>query len=201
MKKPRKQAKAASKSVPSKPTKPIASRVRVKVPRMGTTRPGKPNEIGWHPVFLGILANPENRTNVAAACRAVCIDNTTAYDHRKRFPDFSAAWDDAIEMALNDLEGGLVHRCIYGLKRKKFTKSGEPIYDPDTGKQYFEMEYNSTEVLRVLAAKRPEVWSEKRQLELSGKFTMTDEEITAASTDTKESLLLTLAGGLKGKKP
>jgi hypothetical protein len=41
---------------------------------------------------------------------------------------------------------GAGRKIATGVKRKKFTAKGEPIIDPETGKQYFEIEYDGATI-------------------------------------------------------
>ncbi len=193
--KPRKKtAKASSKDFKANAAK-STHHARVTVPRMGTNKSGKPNDVSWHDLFIETLSTSRS---IRTACLQAGVSRTSAYEHKIKFPDFGARWEEAEQMGLDHIEAGLLTRCTHGLPRKKFTKSGDPIMDPETGKQYVEVDFNETAVLKVLAAKRPGVWSDKSKLEITGKVTMTDEEITEVSEETQKSLLLTLAAGLRG---
>jgi hypothetical protein len=51
-----------------------------------------------------------------------------------------------LEEFLSKYATGVVETALKvcrGIRRKKFNAKGEPIIDPDTGKQYFELEYDS----------------------------------------------------------
>jgi hypothetical protein len=201
MKKPKGPAKAVPKGKPSAPRKAKKSNKTkiakvTKIPRLDG-KPGKPNDISWHERFLVALKADRCVTN---ACRVAGTSRNVAFEHRTKFPEFAKAWDEARMEHADAIEGAFIGRVLKGVISKKFTGAGDPIMDPATKQQYCEVDFNETAVLRALAALKPEVWSEKRRLELSGKITMTDDEIAEASTKTEESLLLTLAGGLKGKR-
>lgn len=55
----------------------------------------------WRPAFLASLSLVGN---VTEAARAAKIDRTVVYDERKRNEQFATAWDDAMEMAADELE-------------------------------------------------------------------------------------------------
>ena len=63
------------------------------------------NAGGWTPRveqrFLAVLAGS---CNVKAACREVEMWPPAAYNHRKRFPGFARAWDQAVEIGMSELE-------------------------------------------------------------------------------------------------
>ena len=58
--------------------------------------------------FLGALGeNP----NVTAACRRAAISRESAYAWRKTDDEFASAWTNAIEMAIDSLEGEAIRRA------------------------------------------------------------------------------------------
>ncbi len=202
MKKPKGPAKPASKGKPSRIArsksgkKPIPAKPTI-IPRLDG-RAGKPNDVAWHDRFLQSL---RANFNVTTACDLAGVNRDVAYDHREKFASFAEEWERARKagrkMRADAVEDGFLDRIQNGVPA--FTGSGAPILDPKTKVQC--REFQDTVVLKALAAIMPDVYSEKRRVELSGKLTMSDEEIAEASVDTEKSLLLTLAGGLKGAKP
>ncbi len=112
---------------------------------------------------------------MSAAARAAGVARQYAYECRelknkagdelKRAQEFAAAWDDAIEESLDDLESEARRRAFAGLIRKKFTRSGEPIMDPDTDAQYFEYEYSDTLMQFLLRVHR---YGDKNKVEITG---------------------------------
>lgn len=63
----------------------------------------------WRPAFLQAL---RNSGNVRAACQAAGIDRKTAYQHRDKYPDFAAAWQDALDEAIDALEAVARKRAL-----------------------------------------------------------------------------------------
>lgn len=55
----------------------------------------------WKPAFLRTLAK---NANVSAASEAAGITRVRAYQVKNEDPEFSAAWDEALETALDGLE-------------------------------------------------------------------------------------------------
>lgn len=51
--------------------------------------------------FLAVLAGT---ANVRLACREVGVWPQAAYNHRKQFPGFARAWDQAVEIGMSELE-------------------------------------------------------------------------------------------------
>lgn len=66
-------------------------------------------ETEWKPVFLKVLANT---ANVRAACVAAGISRPVAYKHKNEDPEFGAAWETALEDAVDGLEYIATQRAI-----------------------------------------------------------------------------------------
>ena len=64
--------------------------------------------------FLAIL---RTCCNVTVACRDIGIARITAYEHRDKDPEFSAAWDNALEEAVDLLEAEARRRALEGVAR------------------------------------------------------------------------------------
>jgi hypothetical protein len=60
----------------------------------------KPAE-NWKEIFITALLKS---SNVAAACRKAKVSRTWAYRERDVDAEFGAAWDEALDMALDDAE-------------------------------------------------------------------------------------------------
>ncbi len=72
----------------------------------------------WTKKFLGALASS---LNVSEACRAAGVSRETVYKHRRSDLAFAAAWDDARETAVDDLEGEAYRRAL-GCERPVYYK-------------------------------------------------------------------------------
>lgn len=102
----------------------------------------------WHSRFLEALAK---MGNVSYACRQSGIPRATAYDHKKEFPEFAEAWDEALEEAADLLELEARRRAVYGCEKPVFWK----------GKQCGSVqEYSDTLLIILLKAHRPEKYRE-----------------------------------------
>ncbi len=112
----------------------------------------------WKPIFLAALAK---RGNISDACKAARIHRSTAYDHQQSDEQFAAAWLVALDEGADVLEAEAHRRSVSGLVRKKFTKDGDPIIDPATGKQYVELEYSDTLLIFLLKGARPEKYRDR----------------------------------------
>ena len=87
------------------------------------------------------LTRLRENPNISAASRAANIDRQTAYNWREIDPEFKAAWEDALEQAVDDLEEKAWNRAA------------------DTSDRMMEI---------MLKAHRPDKYVEKRRLELTG---------------------------------
>jgi hypothetical protein len=96
------------------------------------------NTNDWHDVFLADLAE---HCNVTHAAKVAKVDKATAYDHRKSDPAFAAAWEDAIESAIETLE--------YEVRKRA-------------------RETSDTLAIFLLKAHRPDRYRENRRTELTG---------------------------------
>ena len=98
----------------------------------------------WQEKFLAALTNT---SNVRASCQAAGIDRHTAYNHRKRSKEFAAAWDKALEDAVDLLEAEAWRRAAKGVEEPVFYK-GQP-----TGTI---RRYSDTLLIFLMKANRPE---------------------------------------------
>jgi hypothetical protein len=79
---------------------------------------------------------------VKKACAAVDISMYTAYEWRKKIPDFAAAWADAMRVAVLGLESEAIRRAVEGVD-EPIVHQGQfsHLYDynaidPETGEKY-----------------------------------------------------------------
>ena len=73
----------------------------------------------WRATFLAAL---EASGNVSAAARRAATHRGTAYRHRQADPEFRAAWDEALETALDDMELEARRRAVDGWDEPVFFK-------------------------------------------------------------------------------
>jgi hypothetical protein len=102
--------------------------------------------------------------NVSRACAAINIGRSTAYEWRDQDAEFAAAWDEAVEAGLDDLEEEARRRALEGLMQKKFTKNGAAIIDPATNQPYFERVYSDSLMQMLLKAGRPEKYRDRQEI-------------------------------------
>ena len=127
----------------------------------------KPSARVWKPRFLAALAET---ANVTEAANQAGISRPQVYHVRSREPKFAAAWDDAIEIAVDALEQEMRRRAMVGVK--------EPIYFKD---QLIDHVYKPSDTLAIFLAKahRPEKFRERHHVELDAKVEI--DETQAAS--------------------
>src|ERR1035438_9843342 len=68
----------------------------------------------WRAKFIAALAVT---ANVSAAARAAGIARQHVYVVRNDDPEFAAAWDDALETAVDELELAARYRALEGVER------------------------------------------------------------------------------------
>lgn len=159
------------------PKKRQAKRAAVPVKKADKKPQARHDAFAWQKPFLEALRLDPN---VSAAARAAGVTRQYVYEVRElknkdgsskegealeATKQFIAAWDDAIQESLDDLESELRHRAKVGEIRKKFTRTGEPIIDPETGRQYIEVEKSDTLGMFLLKVHR---YGDKHQHEISG---------------------------------
>lgn len=110
----------------------------------------------WHAHFVKLV---RSIGNVAVVAEKVGIGRTTVHNHRKRHPEFDRQIGDAERMYKAWLEVTAEQRALNGVKRPVF-------YQGDVCGEV--VEYDTTLLLKTLAAEIPEKWSERHRHEHSG---------------------------------
>jgi hypothetical protein len=106
--------------------------------------------------FLEVLVETANVTKAAEAAQ---LHRRFCYELRAQDAAFAAEWDAALVVyAESILEPEADRRAAEGCVRKKFTRSGEPIIDPETDKQYEEREYSDTLLIFRLKGLKPNTY-------------------------------------------
>ena len=75
--------------------------------------------------FLAVLAGT---ANVRLACREVGMWPPAAYNHRKKFPGFARAWDQAVEIGMGELESQ-VHENLNHFFDREMPEPSVPMRD------------------------------------------------------------------------
>jgi hypothetical protein len=111
----------------------------------------------WKAIFVTALAKSPN---VSAACQRAKVSRSWAYAQRDEDSEFAAAWDEALEMGVDEANGELHRRAVKGVL--------EPVYYK--GKEVGHIRrYSDTLLMFLLKAHRPEIYRETVRSELTGK--------------------------------
>ncbi len=119
---------------------------------MKTARTSRTLEKGdWKPIFLAELA----RTGiVGVACTKAKIGRSTVYDVRKEDEAFAAAWDAALDDAVDTMESEAWRRGVKGTQK--------PVFQG--GKEVGRIrEYSDTLLIFMLKGARPEKYRDRQE--------------------------------------
>lgn len=124
------------------------------------------------------LAELAARGNVSAAAAAAGISRYTFYEWRAADPDFAAAWDTALETAIDAMELEARRRAVEGVEKPIVGRVGK---DQD-GVIVYVREYSDSLMTLLLKAHRPDKYRERTDVRHSGKIDVTrlsDDELSA----------------------
>lgn len=102
--------------------------------------------VGRRKRFIEILAQT---ANVTESAKQAGLDRSAMYRLREKSESFRAAWDEAMNQALDDLEATLLERAAHGVEKPVFY-GGKAC---GTVRQY-----SDTLAMFLLRAKRPETY-------------------------------------------
>lgn len=109
-------------------------------------------------MFLQAL---EEDGNVSKAAKLIDISRRYAYELRERDPSFAKEWDEAVDIALDNLEGEIYRRAVKGVESDVFYKGDS------CGTK---TEYSDTLAMFILKSRRPQVYGDKLKQEVTVKF-------------------------------
>lgn len=112
-------------------------------------------------MFLGEL---RKRGNVSEAARAAKVGRKTVYQWKDAEPEFAAAWDEAIEQAIDAMEAEAYRRAVEGYDEPVF---GRVAKDED-GQVGVIRKYSDSLMTTLLKAHRPEKYRERAEVQHSG---------------------------------
>jgi hypothetical protein len=151
-------------------------------------KPGPVPDTDWHATFIYQL---REFPNVSAACIACNITRETAYTHRKLYPEFAKAWEEAEEMSVDALEEACYKRAKEGYE--------EPIYQQ--GEMVgTKLKFSDTLACLILKGRRPLIYGDKSTLDINGKIELTDEDVVVRGRAATAGILSALAASVKGVK-
>ena len=105
----------------------------------------------WKAAFIERL---RRAPDISRAAKAARIHRKTAYEERKKDVEFAAAWDDALEEAIERAEAELYRRAVLGIKK--------PVYQ---GKELVGhiQDYSDLLLIFMLKAHKPKYRDTVRQ--------------------------------------
>lgn len=104
--------------------------------------------------FLKALAET---ANVSAACKAIDFSRSSIYDRKKADKEFSARWDEAVDIAIDKLELEVRRRALHGTRKGVYYK-GQRVAT--------EREYSDALAMFILKGHRPEKYRENVKAEV-----------------------------------
>lgn len=109
----------------------------------------------------GFIAALRNSGNVRASCQAAGVERSTAYRAYATSSEFAAQWEEALEEAIDTLEGAAWKRARDGVVRH------EPImYQGEKVGEKVITEYSDTLMTLLLKAHRPEKYRERFDIQI-----------------------------------
>lgn len=121
----------------------------------------------WRPAFLASLSLVGN---VTEAARAAKIDRTSVYAERRRDQQFAQAWDDAMDMAADELELEARRRAYEGVEEPVFGSLGGKSGSGEIGTI---RKYSDTLLIFLLKGARPERYRENFNVNHAGRVDST----------------------------
>jgi hypothetical protein len=107
-------------------------------------------------LFLDALA----RTGIIAdACREAKVSRPAVHSWRSKDPEFSAAYDAALEDAGDALESEARRRAIEGVERRRFDKDGNVVLE--------EVVYSDSLMALLLKANKPDKFADRSKSEIT----------------------------------
>jgi uncharacterized protein YdbL (DUF1318 family) len=110
------------------------------------------------------LKELRRRGNVSDAARKAGVGRKTVYEWREAEPDFAAAWDEAIEAAMDAMESEAWRRAVEGTRKPLIGRVGK---DQD-GVITYVREYSDSLMQTLLKAHRPEKYRERSEVRHTG---------------------------------
>jgi hypothetical protein len=122
--------------------------------------------------------------NVTASCEAAFVDRHAAYSERRRNQEFAAAWEEALEIAIERMEREAHRRAVDGTVEPVFGRV-DKYQDGQIGTI---RRYSDTLLIFLLKAHRPDRYRERYDLHHSGSIQQTPMDLSRLSDDELEQL-------------
>jgi hypothetical protein len=117
------------------------------------------------------LAELALRGNISDAARAAGVSRRTPYEWRDADPDFAAAWQEALETAIDAMEREAHRRAFEGTSKPiigRVGKDEDGILTDSAGEEIYIREYSDSLATLLLKAHRPEKYRERTDVQHSG---------------------------------
>lgn len=108
------------------------------------------------------LTHLSKTAHVTASAAAAGLDRAWIYGYKKQDPEFSAAWDEAIELGNEFLEDTAIKRATTGVERDVYYQ-GEVVGQ--------ESVFSDALLMFMLKARRPERFKERTAADINAKVT------------------------------
>jgi hypothetical protein len=135
----------------------------------------------WRDIFIKELARVPN---VTAAAKKAKVSRIHAYTTRRDDPDFAAAWEDALEQSVENLEGEVYRRAAHGTL--------EPVFYQGV-KVGNVRKYSDTLAMFLLRAHKPAFYGDRSKVEMEHKGSITGNVDHSISGETAQSIFDVLA--------
>ena len=120
------------------------------------TRKKRPLVRVWEPIFLEAL---EQTGNISISAKRADVGRQTAYRRKEAYEQFSEAWDDAIETAIDTMVEEARRRAVEG--------TAKPVIYKGLVAHHIQ-EYSDVLLMFLLKAHRPKVYRETINQRISG---------------------------------
>jgi hypothetical protein len=118
--------------------------------------------------FLEELAR---RGIVSDACKAAGVARRTAYEWRAADTVFAAAWDEALDQAVDTMEREAHRRAVEGVEEPvigRVERDRDGILTDEDGNPLYIRKYSDSLLTTMLKANRPEKYRERTDVHHSG---------------------------------
>lgn len=135
------------------------------------------------------IAELRKRGNVTDAAKKAGIGRSTAYEWREAEPEFAAAWDEAVEHAIDTMESEAWRRAVEGVDEPVIGRVGKDedgIITDEQGRHVFIRKYSDGLMQTLLKAHRPEKYRERTETRHTG---LTPEQAAQLSREEIEAEL------------
>jgi hypothetical protein len=144
---------------------------------------------GQKQCFLNTL----RETGVVAWAARIAGRSRSGFDTlKRRDPEFSKLWDDALEEATGLVEHEALRRAVYGTERFEVS-GGEVVRHPETGEPIKRVEYSDSLMAMILKA-RIQSYANKQRIDVTHNYgnagaVITADQIMKLSEDEQDQLL------------